>query len=137
MPPEHDEVLAWIEKAEHDRRTAAAALDQDPPITDTAAFHCQQAAEKYLKAFLVSRGNLPPRTHDLRLLAVECAKHDSRFARLVDRVAPLTAYAVRFRYPGVAEPSLASVQAAQETVRIVRDVVRAALGIHDEENHED
>ncbi|HSW43942.1 MAG TPA: HEPN domain-containing protein [Phycisphaerae bacterium] len=49
MQPELVEVKRWIEKADHDRRMAEAGLDQTPPITDGAAFHCQQAAEKLLK----------------------------------------------------------------------------------------
>ena len=56
MPPEAAEVRQWLRKAVNDQRAARAALDQDPPITDVAAFHCQQAAEKLLKAYLVWRG---------------------------------------------------------------------------------
>ena len=52
MPPEEAEIQRWLEKAEHDRRAADALLDQDPPITDAAGFHCQQAVEKLLKAYL-------------------------------------------------------------------------------------
>lgn len=132
MQPESDEVAAWLQKAEHDRRTAAAALAQDPPITDTAAFHCQQAVEKYLKAFLVACGEVPERTHDLRVRATQCSRRDPRFEQMVDGVAPLTAYAVRFRCPGVGEPRLEAVRRAQETVNSVRDLVRAILGLRDD-----
>ena len=104
MPPEEVEVLRWIEKAEHDRRAAEALLSQAPPITDGAAFHCQQAAEKLLKAFLFSRSVEFERNHDLRALSIACTDLDPRFGAFRDRLAALTPYAVRFRYPGPVDP---------------------------------
>jgi HEPN domain-containing protein len=99
MPPELADAKTWLEKAERDRRTAAAALRQRPPITDTAAFHVQQCVEKLLKAYLVSCGIEFERVHDLATLVDDCARRDVGFAALKPKVAPLTAYAVRFRYP--------------------------------------
>lgn len=97
MPPELLEVRRWLEKAEHDRLTAQAALAQSPPITDTAAFHCQQAVEKQLKAYLTWRERDFEKTHDLRALLEFCADDDPAFLEQRDEVEPLTAYAVRFR----------------------------------------
>ena len=48
-------VAAWLQKAEHEIETAERALNAGAPITNTAAYHCHQAAEKALKAFLASR----------------------------------------------------------------------------------
>ena len=48
-------VAPWLAKADHDLETAERALYAGAPITDTAAYHCHQAAEKALKAFLASR----------------------------------------------------------------------------------
>ena len=45
----------WIEKAERDLASALRLLDGTPPYLDTAVYHCQQAGEKALKAFLVAR----------------------------------------------------------------------------------
>jgi len=42
-----------MQKAEHDLLAAAHVLELDEPLTDIAVYHCQQAAEKALKAFLV------------------------------------------------------------------------------------
>jgi HEPN domain-containing protein len=63
------EVTRWVEKAEHDLRNAeyVSGLTEDCP-TDTVCFHCQQCAEKYLKALLVWRNVAFPRTHDLVVL---------------------------------------------------------------------
>ena len=127
MPPEWEEVRAWVEKAQRDRRTAEAALAQDPPITDTAGFHVQQAIEKLLKAYLVWRGEPFERIHDLEALADHCSRLDPTFMALVPRVAPITAYAVRFRYPGPGEPTLAEVQGVLTVLDEVYKVVSGLL----------
>ena len=57
-PPDEALVLLvrqWIAKAEVDYRTAERLVRDDEPIRESIAFHCQQTAEKYLKAFLVWR----------------------------------------------------------------------------------
>ena len=59
------EALPWLAKADSDLRTAQAALALDPPETETAGFHCQQAVEKCLKALLVTHDVDPPRVHDV------------------------------------------------------------------------
>ena len=48
----------WVRKAEADYR-AAELLDRgSDPLHDQACFHCQQCAEKYLKALLEEAGAL-------------------------------------------------------------------------------
>src|SRR5437588_4612828 len=42
-------VERWRRVAERDRRTVLACMAGDPPLHDSAAFHCQQAVEKLLK----------------------------------------------------------------------------------------
>lgn len=44
------EIRQWLFKARNDLRSAVRLFTDDPPILDTAAYHCQQAAEKALKA---------------------------------------------------------------------------------------
>jgi HEPN domain-containing protein len=53
MPPTTEQVVEWLVKAERDLMSAEILLDHEPLVLDTACFHCQQAAEKALKAFLV------------------------------------------------------------------------------------
>jgi HEPN domain-containing protein len=71
VPPEVVEVLRqWVRKAEHDIEAAnrIMAIEDGCPF-DTVCFHCQQAAEKYLKGLLTYLGIQAPRTHDLKALA--------------------------------------------------------------------
>jgi HEPN domain-containing protein len=64
---------------------------------DNACFHCQQAIEKCLKAFLAYNGRDVERTHNVIFLLSECANFDPIFA-LVDPL-NINAYAVQGRYP--------------------------------------
>ena len=52
-----DETRSWLNKASKDLRAAAHDLQAAPPLLEDVDFHCQQAAEKVLKGFLVCGGN--------------------------------------------------------------------------------
>ena len=43
----------WLRKARHDLRSAHRLYTDAPPLLGTAAYHCQQAAEKALKGWLM------------------------------------------------------------------------------------
>jgi HEPN domain-containing protein len=58
-------VQLWIIKADNDLTVADHELGHKQPTTDAICFHCQQACEKYLKAFLIFHGVEFPRTHAL------------------------------------------------------------------------
>ena len=51
-----EECAEWLRKARNDLVSARILLAHGDPVTDTACFHCQQAVEKTLKAFLVYLG---------------------------------------------------------------------------------
>ncbi len=61
-------VNEWLQKADPDLRLAEFLLAENAPFWDAIAYHCQQAVEKYLKAFLVSRQIEFPKTHNIREL---------------------------------------------------------------------
>ena len=50
----------WVRKAEADYRLAEAISRGDESFHDQLCFHCQQAAEKYLKALLEEHGQAVP-----------------------------------------------------------------------------
>ena len=53
-----EETLAWVKKSRKDLWRAESVLTLDPPDTEDCLFHCQQAVEKSLKAFLVWRRSI-------------------------------------------------------------------------------
>lgn len=90
---------SWLTKAAHDLQTARiVSAVPDGPL-DTAIYHCQQAGEKAVKAFLVFKGITPVKTHDIRRLAVEASGVEPLFQQLIASAATLTPYAWEFRYP--------------------------------------
>ncbi|MCY7302494.1 MAG: HEPN domain-containing protein [Thermoleophilia bacterium] len=104
-------------------------MGASPPLLADAAFHCQQAVEKALKALLTHNDHLFRRTHDIGELALACLQHEPPLEPLLRAAAPLTEYAWRFRYPGeVFEPDEQEVDdALQIAHRVVTDV-RVAVG---------
>ncbi len=94
-----DEAAEWLGKANQDVVMVRLALSVLPPLVDPAAFHCQQAAEKLLKALLVLAGVPPPRTHDLGRLAELVTPHHATLAPLFAGLEAWTAWAVVTRYP--------------------------------------
>jgi len=100
------EVSQWKIKAEHDLQSATLLLKHHTPIRDTGVYHCQQAAEKILKAYLTSKDTVFSKTHDLRVLLLLCQNIEQAFEEIADTADILTPYAVAFRYPSdVLEPT--------------------------------
>jgi HEPN domain-containing protein len=64
----HEQVWLYLRKATEDEALVDEVIDS-PRVSDAAiGFHCQQAAEKLLKAFLTHQGIRFRRTHDLKEL---------------------------------------------------------------------
>lgn len=69
----------WISYSEKDFYTANFLITAGNPPIEIICYHCQQAGEKLLKAFLIKNDVTPLRTHDLTLLVNECIKIDNTF----------------------------------------------------------
>ena len=116
---------AWLDRVATDLRAAALDLAADPPILDDLVFHCQQAVEKAMKAFLSWHDEPFGKTHNLETLGEACLRLDSTLRSLVDAAAPLTEYAWMFRYPG--EREVPTRDEAERVLAIARETVQAIL----------
>ena len=74
-----DYIKKWLSKAEDDLNAARRLIEIEPYILDPACFHCQQAVEKYLKAYLVCKEVDFEKIHDIDYLLRECIKCDEDF----------------------------------------------------------
>jgi len=110
----------WYEKAEQDA-LAAGQLALTEALAEVTAFHCQQAVEKALKAFLTWRNQPFRRVHDLEELVHACAALDDAFLSLLPMAERLSPYAVEVRYPNDL-PELTSAD-VQEALQLMRDVM--------------
>jgi len=118
----------WSRLADLDLRAGEKALGGDDPLPSDACFHAQQAGEKYLKAYLVSRGIHPPRTHDLEVLLKECANLDPAFRALHVAAEVLTPFAVGPRYPlGEPEYTIGDARQALDLARMIGEFVRSKI----------
>lgn len=93
------EAKAWLDRAHDDLGAARKLLSGPDPFPATAAYHCQQAAEKALKALIASTGERIPKTHDLRVLVERCAMIDGSLSAICAACEELSPYATEFRYP--------------------------------------
>ena len=127
------EALEWIRKAESDLAAARLLTESEQTLPDQAGFFCQQAAEKYLKAFLIACDQVPPRTHDVDVLVELCAAIDPTFDQLQSQVEGLTEFAVIYRYPDAWSDEEAAFQSLEQVER-VRSFVRLKLGLPAEDS---
>ncbi len=118
---------AWIAKAKHDLEAAARLVD-GPAVLDVAAYHCQQTAEKALKAFLFWNDKPFRKTHDLEELLSLCIQIDSSFQDLAEAALVLTPMATEFRYPGdLLDPPMDEVRTALRLANGFLDAVLSRL----------
>jgi len=123
MPDELELARGWFLKAESDLNTAKRMVESDGPY-DTACFHAQQAAEKYLKGLLALRREPFHRTHDLEELQHIGEALPAWPLGGVD-LTELSAYAVEARYDFEFWPDR---QTAHEAVELASQVRRLVLG---------
>ncbi len=122
-------VLQWLDKAGADLDAAEELSLQGSRFRAIVAFHCQQAAEKYLKALLVRHQIEFPKTHDIAALLDRLATVDASVAGLLRHADALTPFGVEVRYPSDAPelPEGGDIEAI-EIARRVRDAVLTSMG---------
>jgi HEPN domain-containing protein len=118
----------WLRKAESDFRLATAIARGTEPFHDEQCFHCQQSAEKYLKALLEELGVAVPRTHVLKDILALLMPHHPALTGVRRGLTFLTRFAVETRYPGDHASKRQAASALRWAAR-VRDSCRSLLGI--------
>ena len=95
-----DVVRRWLKKAENDLKVVEYLLEAEDSPLDIVCFHCQQAVEKFLKAYLTWVDIRVKKTHDLENILNLCIEEENEFKDLdKDKISQLTLYAVTVRYP--------------------------------------
>lgn len=121
LPEISNEVLEWERFAEMDYVTANH-LDKTlyPKPMEIICYHCQQCAEKYLKALTEYLGKEIEKTHDLGNLATMISETLEVPQNVLVSCAKLTQYGVKIRYPQEFEMSENHVKAAIADMENVR-----------------
>jgi HEPN domain-containing protein len=118
----------WVAKAEADWQGVRKLARAKPPLLDLACFHCQQTAEKYMKALLQEQGLVIPYTHDLEILFGLLLPHYPDIKRCRRGLDQLSRYAGAYRYPGM-HADLRNLNAATRRTELIREECRRYLGI--------
>jgi HEPN domain-containing protein len=131
MKPREEElrqlVSEWTQKADLDFE-AMMHLAAEPRFRDVAAFHAQQAAEKYLKALLTRHQTEFPKTHLIQPLLFLLEKHEPGLADRLNEAAWLGPFGVTIRYPGDMPETLpGDEQRAVQLATLVREAVLQRL----------
>jgi HEPN domain-containing protein len=120
----------WVDKAEQDFGVATTLRRQGKDrFAEPVCFHCQQCAEKYLKARLQEAAIEFPKTHDLLRLLQLVAAVEPFWTTHRDALKRLTEYAIELRYPGD-HATAAEAQQALMDCRVIRQAARQSLGLH-------
>jgi HEPN domain-containing protein len=101
-----DLAKVWLAKAHSDLATARLLITGGERYLDTGSYHCQQAAEKAIKAWLTASEVIFAKTHSLEILLKLCFPSAPGLRRFLLHAEQLTPFATEFRYPGdIFEPS--------------------------------
>jgi len=92
-------VEEWLDKADEDFRFASTNLEEKNSFHTQICFYFQQAAEKYLKTYIIAFELESKKTHDLIQLINLCNTNDTSFKVLREYCEYLNGFYIETRYP--------------------------------------
>lgn len=92
-------VKEWLSKADEDFAFADATLQEGSTFFAQLCFHFQQAAEKYLKAFIIAANMEVEKVHNLVYLLKTCRKIEPSLEDLFEECEFLNSSYIDTRYP--------------------------------------
>lgn len=113
--------MRWLDRAKEDLLWARSSLKGK--IYYGACFAAQQAVEKALKAYLISKGERLKKVHDLVMLVDEAKRFDADFEKFRAFAARLSQYYLETRYPDIADLSQSSEAETQEAVKFAEQFI--------------
>lgn len=112
----------WLEYAYDDLSWTKSNLNER--VWYGACFTAQQAAEKALKAYLISKSEPIKKIHDLRVLVEVCINIDQDFENLREQCSTLNPYYAPTRYPDIGEFVDFTKEKADEAYQFAKEIVK-------------
>lgn len=84
---------SWLKKALDDLEWTKANIREK--VYYGACFTAQQSVEKALKGYLLSKGKIARKIHDVGALLEECSKFDKTFGSMREIILPLADYYIQ------------------------------------------
>ncbi len=119
----------WLIKAQADLDAAMALVDHEGGLWSIVAFHCQQSAEKFIKAELTALQIEFGKTHDISVLLDRLNEGKNKLADDLSSAEALTVFGVQARYPGDGpDVDQAEAKHALDLAKTVARLIRDELG---------
>jgi HEPN domain-containing protein len=117
----------WVKEAETDLKMSELSFEKK--IYNMTCFHCEQAVQKILKAFLYFKGERFINIHSPKILAENCKKYDDEFSLWIEKCAEFDKYYISTRYPDAvpypATPSeIYTEKEAKEALNIAKQIYK-------------
>jgi len=118
----------WRILAERDITVADyLAATMIPVPSEIIAFHCQQAAEKYLKGALTVLGENPPFIHDLDRLCKLAEKYRSSFSNISSSCTIINYFSTQPRYDRGVDLSEADMRLVLAHTKTIKDFLKKEI----------
>lgn len=121
----------WLRLAEEEFNYALRDLkDEHLDFFAPTCFHFQQAAEKYLKAYILARGKTFRKIHNLVELVKTCVSEDLSFEILIKEAAFLNPFYTDTRYPAhwPAGFTRSDAEKAKDSAQKIGEFVKERIG---------
>ncbi|MDR3171537.1 MAG: HEPN domain-containing protein [Treponema sp.] len=119
---EIEDVMEWVQLADDDFDSAVLLNEAVRKHNEIICYHCAQAAEKYLKAYLTSQDIIPEKTHNLPFLNKFCIAQDNEFQNISTLCNMLNRFANDIRYPHKYEVNETDVKFSIDAVETIRNI---------------
>ena len=123
----NNRILEWFRFADADFATAEFLLNMHPQPLEQICYHCQQSAEKSLKAYLCANDIEVPKIHEVGVLCNQCSELNPNFTDLIKICEILEIYATHTRYPNRIEVTEHDAKQALEQASAVYNFVAELL----------
>lgn len=128
------EIKQWLDMADTDLGVAKHLMENYyPKPLEIICYHCQQAAEKAIKAIVVSKGTQGgmPKLHDLSFLLNQVKNFVEIEEKYFDYADALTPYGVAVRYPN---ELFLEEHHARNAIRYADEIVQWVYGVIGDES---
>jgi len=123
------DVKEWIFEAQgdYDHSVWTAADAKNPYAPKVVCFHCQQSAEKILKAYMIAKEGTRIKEHDPTILLKRCKSYSSDFDCLDIACSELSMFATKSRYPSKRKITELDMKAALEAASQILEFTKLKL----------
>ena len=125
--PTHERCESLINISKRDLRSAKILSKDANPEVENSCYHCQQSAEKALKAYLIHNNVLYKFTHNLDILCTDCFNIDDTFISIRTHCNILNSYSSETRYldncPLTEKDMNEAIELAEEVLNFVKEKI--------------